>query len=187
MKKALLTDWKYYYLLYHSNISVYWKWLAWLCWAGDSRWHGVPVPRGNVGLCVWNEFCCSWPRQVSSQRWSWVLHILAEASAEGPVLDIHSKRMDLKCGFILAHSSNLILGCFFFLEETILLLTYHLPQVSEMYIFLSNIKFYSVFCDKYQWDTESGVVLALVCDMGPRLVRKPAIWYPLKISTPKLS
>lgn len=78
-------------------------------------------------------------------------------------------------------------GLFFFLEETILLQTYHLPQVSEMYIFLSNIKFYSVFCDKYQWDTKSVVVLALVCDMGPRLVRKPAIWYPLKISTPKLS
>lgn len=39
------------------------------------------------------------------------LHTLAEASAERPVLCVHSKWIDPKCGFLLVHSSKLILCC----------------------------------------------------------------------------
>lgn len=108
MKQALLTDWKYYHSLSHANISACWKWPACLCCAGDSRWHSVPSLKGLLGHVCGMCFDALIPGS-SHFKGSQRLHTLAE---EKPILWVHSKWIDLKHGFLLLHSSKLILGCF---------------------------------------------------------------------------
>lgn len=113
-------------------------------------------------------------------------HTLAETSAEKPVLYVHSKWIDLKCGFLLVHSSKLTLGCFSLKRPST-----SRPHTSTSIRNVRLLKEYKMQLSALwkpvlvRW-TEGGCIGISVWH-GLHLVRKPAIWSLLKISTPRLS
>lgn len=145
----------------------------------------VCLPSRDCWACMWNVFWYSHPRQVSLQRQSKASYFGWNFSREASFVCTQQMNRP-ECGFLLVHSSKLTLGCFSLKRPST-----SRPHTSTSIRNVRLLKEYKMQLSVLwkpvlvRW-TEGGCIGISVWH-GLHLVRKPAIWSLLKISTPRLS